>query len=106
MSAPAISAKPLLKAATVVGKGEPVYDIRSLKTFQAYITGAGAVSATVVFEGSNFGDEGTFVTLGTVTLTGTNIATDGFVHDAPWAYVRANLTALGAGTTAHAALGN
>lgn len=102
-----VSVKSLLVAATAAVKGDPVFDVRSLKTLQAYVIGTGAVTATVLIEGSNFGVEGTYITLGTITLTGTTIATDGFVHDAPWGFIRAELTAIsGTGAAVSAALGN
>jgi hypothetical protein len=39
------------------------------------------------------------MTMGTITLSGTTSATDGFVSDEPWAYHRANVTAI-SGTSA------
>lgn len=67
------------------------------QTFQATVTGTGAVSATVVIEGSNDGVG--FIPIGTISLTDTTTDTDGFAYAGPWQFVRANVTAL-AGTGA------
>lgn len=66
-------------------------------TFQANVVGSGAVTATVVCEGSN--DDSFYSTLGTISLAGTTSASDGFTITAPWAYVRARVTAI-SGTSA------
>jgi formylmethanofuran dehydrogenase subunit C len=63
------------------------------RTFQGIVTGTGAVSATIVVEGSNTGQTGEYISLGTITLTGTTKATDGFASNAKWTYVRARVTA-------------
>lgn len=67
------------------------------RTFQATVSGTGAVTSTVLIQVSNDGTN--YITAGTITLSGTTSATDGFVLDAPWAYVRANVTAI-SGTSA------
>ena len=59
------------------------------RTYQAYVSGTGAVSATVDIEVSNNNLD--FLVLGTMTMSGTTRATDGFVADAPWAFARANV---------------
>ncbi len=61
-------------------------------TFQATVSGTGAVSATVVIEFSNDGVG--WVEGATITLSGTTSDSDGFVSDAPWVYARANLSAI------------
>ncbi len=61
-------------------------------TYQATVTGTGAVTATVIIEASN--DAVNYLPLATITLSGTGSASDGFVSDAPWAYFRARLTAI------------
>ncbi len=66
-------------------------------TVQATVSGTGTVSATVAIEVSN--DNTNFVTLGTITLSGTTSATDGFAFSAPWVYIRSNCTAI-SGTSA------
>lgn len=68
------------------------------RTFQATVSGTGAVSATVLIEVSNDGVG--FMLMATITLSGTTSATDGFVSSAPWSYVRARTTAIsGTGAT-------
>ena len=67
------------------------------RTFQAIATGAGAITASVNIEVSNDGIN--FLVLGTISLSGTNTATDGLASSAKWNYVRATLTAI-TGTSA------
>ena len=59
---------------------------------QATVVGTGAVAATVNIEVSN--DNVNFLVLGTVALTGTTSASDGFASQAQWGYIRANITAI------------
>ena len=74
------------------------------RAFQAVVTGTGAVSATVLIEASN--NRENYMTLGTITLSGTTAAADGFVSVAPWEYVRANVTAIsGTGATVVVTMG-
>lgn len=83
----------LLDAVLVTGVGPiqgPVPP--GLRTFQATVVGTGAVTATVVVWVSNDGVH--FITLGTITLSGTTSATDGFGTNAPWAYLRGEVTAI------------
>jgi len=95
----------LLSSVTSTGAGSskaPVID--ASKTFQAIVSGTGAVSATVAVEVSN--DNVNFLTLGTITLSGTTTATDGFASFATWSYVRGNVTAIsGTGATVTLAMG-
>lgn len=65
-----------------------------LSSFQATVLGTGAVTATVEIEGSNDGAYWCDTPLGTITLSGTTSHTDGFTVNAPWKYVRANITAI------------
>lgn len=65
--------------------------------YQAVVTGSGAVSATVVVEVSNDGTN--FVTLGTISPSGTTSASDGFGSVIPWKQHRGNVTAI-SGTNA------
>jgi hypothetical protein len=67
------------------------------KTFQAKVVGTGAVTATAVIQCSN--DALTWLDVGTITLSGTTSAADGFAHEAPWQYYRAKTTAV-SGTSA------
>jgi hypothetical protein len=91
-------ASTLLSAATVTGAGTAFARSDDGKaTYQAAIAGTGAVSATVVIEVSN--DSANWITLGTITLSGTTSATDGFASNAVWLLNRANVTAI-SGTNA------
>jgi hypothetical protein len=83
--------------ATNTGTAVQLQDRRPKRTFQASIVGSGSVSATVPILVSNDGSN--FLTLGTISLSGTTSATDGFASDAPWAFVRADVTAI-SGTSA------
>ena len=58
---------------------------------QAKVSGTGSVSATVVIECSTDGLD--WVTLGTITLSGTTSATDGFAAVA-WPHMRPKVTAI------------
>lgn len=88
-----------------------IYKESPLSTFQAMVAGTGAVSATVVIMGSNEdatgqGTNQNWVTLGTITLSGTTSATDGFATNAPWRFVSAWVTAIsGTGATVQVLMG-
>ena len=93
----------LLNAVTATGAGAAKTFSHSIpyKTCQATVTGTGSVSATVNIEVSNDGIG--WILAGTITLSGTTTATDGFVIQAPWLNIRANVTAVsgtGAAVTA------
>lgn len=66
-------------------------------TFQATITGTGAVGATVLIQVSNDGVG--WITKGTITLSATTTDTDHYALTEPWVYRRADLTAI-SGTSA------
>ena len=82
----------LLDAATATTTGSAVRPTNVNRTFHATVTGTGAVTATVIIEASN--NTRDFLTLGTITLSGTTSAADGFVSVAAWKCVRARLTAI------------
>lgn len=84
----------LLNAVTVTGAGTGNQFSRSIsnRTAQATVSGTGAVTATVNIEVSN--DGAGWIVAGTITLSGTTTATDGFVIQAPWLYSRGNVTAI------------
>lgn len=68
------------------------------RTFQAVVVGTGAQTATIVIEVSMDGTN--VITLGTITLSGTTTATDGFATTATWPFVRARVSAVsGTGAT-------
>ncbi len=87
----------MLQSVTAVGVGSNFSATSANRTFQATETGTGTVSATVEVQAS---DDGVgWVTLGTITLSGTSPATDGFASSAAWQEVRGNVTAI-SGTSA------
>ena len=103
---PATNAKRLLVAQTTPGRGQTFVDLKSLKTFNASVRGTGSVSATINFLGSNLIEPDTFVVLATVTLSGTNLALESFISDAPWAYTSAELVSIsGTDAVVNAAVG-
>lgn len=94
----------LLDADAAPTTGAGAYPKHPGRTYQATVTGEGAVSATVAIEVSN--DDENFLTLATISLSGTGSATDGFGDDNPWSCVRARLTALsGSGAVVRVTMG-
>lgn len=75
------------QAATGAGPWVPVRQIRDKRTFQVTITGV----ATVTLEGSNDG-------VNAITLQPNIKASAGYEDDAPWNYMRANVTSYASGT--------
>lgn len=94
----------LIENASAPGQGLK-YPMSRKASFQAVLDANNGVlmNATVDIEVSNDGTN--FVTLGTIKLSGTGGTpeTDGFTSDAPWAYVRGNVTAI-SGTGANVSL--
>lgn len=90
--------QPLISAATTTGAGTAFYGLRPVpRSYQATVTGTGAVSATVYIEVSTNGTN--WLTnansLCTITLSGTTSATGGCaVPAAMWPYIRANVSAI------------
>lgn len=73
-------------------------------TVQATVTGTGAVSATVAIQVSNDGTA--WLTLGTLTLSGTTSATNGLALNAHWVYIRGVISAIsGTSATVNAIMG-
>ena len=90
----------LLSGATGTTTGTPFQPPPS-GCYQATVVGTGAVSATVVIEASIDGES--WLTLSTITLSGTTSASDGFVAAGGWPNVRARLSAIsGTGATVKA----
>ena len=77
---------------TVTGPADFLTVSGSHRAYQATITGSGSVSATIAIEVSNDGDN--WITQSTITLSGTDSDTDGMALNAPWPYVRSNITAI------------
>lgn len=94
----------LLNNATQAGPGSYYRAVGNNRSYQAVVTGAGAVSATVAVEATNDYDangvpRNWLPTIGTITLSGTNVATDGFPSNANWIFVRMRLVSI-SGTNA------
>lgn len=83
----------------------PLFKESPYSSFQAIATAtSGAVSGTVLIqvsieEDTFNGVKSNWITMGTITLSGTTTATDGFTTICPWRYVRASVTAI-SGTAA------
>ena len=92
---------------TTTGAGSFLYKDSPNATFQAIVSGTGAVSATVDIEYSNDGVNALDTVGGTITLSGTTSHTDGFTsQNAPGKYVRAYVTAVsGTGATVQVYMG-
>jgi len=86
---------------TSTSTGAWIYKDSPDATYFASVTGTGAVTATVVIEVSNDGTNAASTVMGTITLSGTTTAADGFTSQgAPWKWVRARVTAVtGTGAT-------
>lgn len=93
----------LLTAATGTGAGSTIGPVKSgRKVYQASVTGTGAVTATVLVQVSTDATQNGWITMGTITLSGTTTATDGFVADVAWPFVRGNVSAVtGTGATVY-----
>jgi len=93
----------LQSAATTTATGDWIKCYGPAQSYQVTAAGtAGAYSATVVIEASNDKVNALSVPLGTVTVSGTATTafSDGFATGlAPWAWVRARVTAI-SGTNA------
>lgn len=80
---------------TTTGAGSFLYKDSPDATFQAIVSGTDVVTATVDIEYSNDGVNALDTPGGTITLSGTTSHSDGFTsQNAPWKYVRANVTAV------------
>jgi hypothetical protein len=85
--------------------GVAIEAILPQRVFHAKVVGTGAVTATVIVEVSL--DNSTWNTAGTITLSGTTSAADGFVMSAPWRYTRARISAIsGTGATVNCWMGS
>lgn len=73
--------------------GPWLYKDSPYATFQATVNGTGAVAATVTIQGSNDGVNAIATALGTISLSGTTVSSDGFATTASWKYVRAVVSA-------------
>lgn len=97
----------LLTDKTTTGAGTAHDPSNCKRSYQGFgSTSSGAGSATIDVEVSN--DNTNWITQGTITLTlATTVSDDGFTTDAPWKYVRGNVTAIsGTGAKVSLILGN
>ena len=100
------SVRDIMSGATSTGAGNAHFKDSPYASFQATVSGTGAVTATVDIEVSNDGTNWCDTAAGTITLSGTTSATDGFTTTSPWKYVRANVTAIsGTGATVSVKMG-
>ena len=68
---------------------------RGVVSHQATLSGVGAVTATIIHEGTNDpSDPNATVTIWTSTLSGTNNTSDSGVASHSWAYVRSRCSAI------------
>lgn len=87
-----------LIAQTGTVTGGPVKLNGAGAVFQSTIDGTGAVTATVIVEGSMTTSH--WANLGTMSLSGTGTDSKKFATTEPWPYVRTNITAIsGTGAT-------
>ena len=101
------STRDIMVDRTTTGAGDGHFKDSPHATFQATVTGTGAVTATVDIEVSNDGTNWLDTVAGTITLSGTTTHSDGFTTtSAPWKYVRANVTAIsGTGASVDVVMG-
>ncbi len=85
-----------LNAITAPGNSGPFVDAGRAPTLSYSLTGAGAVSATVVLEVRNI-NNGIFETAATTTLSGTNTAAGAALAPGRFAEYRVTCSALSAG---------
>lgn len=96
---------------TAIASSNAIYKEKVYASFQAIVTGTGAVGSTIVIEVSNEdatgqGTNSNWVTYGTITLSGTTTATDGFTTASAWRWVRARVSAIsGTGATVQVLMG-
>ena len=99
-----------VNSTAVIAVSTPTYKESPYGAFQAIVTGTGSVSATVLIQVCNETDtfnavKSNWITMGTITLSGTTTATDGFTTICPWRYVRANVSAISATSTVEVIMG-
>ncbi|HUM37176.1 MAG TPA: hypothetical protein PLQ85_09925 [Anaerolineae bacterium] len=96
----------LLAAVTATGAGAATADAGNPPSFTATVAGTGAVSATVQIRARNTAS-GQWVLLGTITLSGTTTASDGFAALTRYMEYQANVTAIsGTGAAVTVSMGS
>ena len=88
----------LLNAVAVTGAGSWIAVPTIPAAIQATVTDTATVTATIDIEVSNDGVNAVSTAPITISLSGATTDSDGGILNAPWKYVRANLSAL-TGTT-------
>lgn len=83
----------MLSAVTTTQSGNAVADNGRPPSFSANVSGTGAVSATIRIEARNTAN-GVWLTLATITLSGTTTAADGFASLTRYMEYRAVLSAI------------
>ncbi len=108
VSAATAPASDLMLSTGVVSTGDRISDKPLNRTYQATVRGTGAVSATVLIEVTNETPNGTeaWVLLGTISLSGTDIASAGFPSQTAWRHARARCTAISANSTLKVNMGS
>ena len=98
---------PALLNALVVAPGVPVgTTVAAVAADGRSLTLSAAATASGLVQGNFFANNWCTTALGTITLTGTNSSSDGFTTQAPWRYVRANVTAItGTGASLNVLMG-
>lgn len=86
-----IQAKQMLSTTTNT-TGSTITDLNAGGAFQATISGTGAVACTVTIECSL--DATNWISLATITLSGTNTDTDGFSSVGQWPNYRATTSGV------------
>jgi hypothetical protein len=91
----------ILENATTTGAGGWVFKDAPLSSIQAFGSTTSGSGATVVSIEATNNINGSYIVLGIISLTlGTTVTTDGFVVQAPWKYIRGNITSIsGTNTT-------
>lgn len=90
----------LIEDAITTVDGDPVSVDPSSRSFQAILEGTGAVTATVVIDGSNDTQadpndiKWVDSVVGIMSLSGTDFDSVGFGSDVPWLLTRARVTAI------------
>lgn len=70
-----------------------VYKDSPQSAIHGVVVGTGAVGCTITLQVSNDAVYPLSTALGTITLSGTTFASDGFTTNAPWKYIRAVVSA-------------
>jgi hypothetical protein len=82
----------MLDAADAAIVGAKVQSNHPKRTVQAVVSGDGAVTAEVEVQGSNDGVN--FLTLATISLSGTDLDQDGCALESPWKWIQVELTSI------------